>query len=129
MFCKRRFLYPPLPVKVSGHAGVFFSAANCELHHFVDTAKESVLRLPVNVLVLFFGRYVRDNKHFRETRLPIEIAAREEEGVSVQVVKHISALKAAPEFFKDYHILPVISIKGVFVVRYPVLMFVSPFRL
>ena len=58
----------------------------------VNSTEKGVAGLTVNVHILFFRGNVGNDEHFGETGLPIEIAAREEQRIAVQVVKHIAML-------------------------------------
>lgn len=82
------------------------------LTHLVDTAKERLPCLPVNVHVLFIRGNVGNDEHLRETRLTVEVAAREKQRIAVQIIQHIAVLQTRTELLENDNVLSVVGTKG-----------------
>ena len=110
------FLDPLVTVNVGLNAGVIRRPELRKLTDGIDTAKERLTRFQVDIRILGIGRNVGDDKHLCITGLTVEVTTRKKKRIAVQIVEHIAMLQTAPELFKDDNILPVIGVKGVFVI-------------
>ena len=93
--------------------------------HLMDTAIESKTGFLYHSCILLFQREIADNENLGITRLPVEVAAGEQQRVAVQIVEDISDLELGAVFLKNQNILSIVGIEGVAVVRDTVTILVS----
>ena len=91
----------------------------------MNPTEESRAGFIIDIEILRVWRNVGNDKDFCETGLTVEVTAREQERIAVQVVEHIAMLEAAPELFKDKHILTIVGIKGVLIIRHTVTILIA----
>lgn len=104
---------------------VHYTAIRLVLTYHMNTAEERLTGFRVDGLILLVRGNIGDDEHLGKTRLTVEVAAREQERIAVQIVEHIAMLQAAAKFLKDKHVLTIIGIKGVLIICDTVAIFVA----
>ena len=107
---------------ILGKGSILLILDNC-----IDTAEKGLSTFTVNVQILIIRGNVGNNKNFRIASLTVEIAAREEEWITVKVIEHITVFQATSELLKNKYVLAIIGIEGMLIVSDTVTIGISVF--
>ena len=98
---------------VLAYTVIFEDSVVLILAHLMNTAVESKSGFLYHSCILFFQGKIANNKDLGIASLPIEVTAREQQRVAVQIVENISDFKLGTVFLKNQNILSVIGIEWV----------------